>query len=332
MVTSLGPCPASASACEGRSSRQCRRGGYLSCVRLAAVLAPLLFWLTLPVSTLVQEPQARDPGAAFEVAAVRPNRSGGPALPVVTQPGGRLTVTNLPLREIIRAAYQTEDYRLVGGPDWIRTSRFDIQAKAETELPPFPPPPSFSGLAHPAMPMLRALLAERFGLEVHREVQSLPVFALVFARSDQSLGPQLSRSSTDCDAVISARRAAQAAGTLQAQAPGQVRPCGFIGSVEEGLLRLTADSQSLPQMLQLFSGHAGRHIVDQTALAGLYSFRLQFALSTSPAAGDGVAPPVVAEAPSFFTAVQEQLGLRLESTRQGVEVLVIDRVNEPTPN
>jgi uncharacterized protein (TIGR03435 family) len=172
------------------------------------------------------------------------------------------------------------------------------------------------------MPMLRALLGERFGLQVHRESRTFPAFSLVRARADGSLGPELTPSTTDCESVIAARQNDKQAGQNRAQ-PAGVRPCGIIGSVDGGAMQLIADSQSMPQMSQLLSGYADRPVVDRTGLTGLFSFRLKFAHDPSVPNTD---------APSFFAAVREQLGLRLDATRESLEVLVIDQVSKPTPN
>ena len=280
-----------------------------------------------------QSPPVTPSRSAFEVAAIRPNDSGGPPLPIVTRPGGRLLITNTTLREIIRAAYQTEDALLIGGPDWIRTARFDIEAKTDVDLPPFPPPPAYYRPGgHPAMPMLRALLGERFGLQVHRESRTVPAFALLSARADRSLGPELTPSTTDCDSILSARQSDKEANPNQAQQAGGVRTCGIVGSVEGGAIRLIADSQSMPQITQVLAGYAGRPVVDRSGLMGSFSFRLRFALPPNPARSDPLELSPATDAPSFFAAVREQLGLRLDATRDGLEVLVIDQVSKPTPN
>ena len=99
-----------------------------------------------------------------------------------------------------RFAFQVQDFQLVGGPDWIAKERFDIVAKAEHDIVPTPP-----GTTGPGQLMLRSLLAERFKLAVHQEKRELPVYALVVARNDRRLGPQLQRSTVDCQAIITAQ-------------------------------------------------------------------------------------------------------------------------------
>jgi uncharacterized protein (TIGR03435 family) len=295
----------------------------LTTAGVVGVTGSIVFGALGPPRLRAQSPAV----SAFEVASVKPNRSGGPARPIATQ-GGRLTIVNLPLREIIRAAYQVADYQLLGGPDWIRSTRFDVTAKAEQNLPPFPPPPAFNAPNHPALPMLRALLAERFKLVVHHESRTLPIFALELARPGGPLGPQLERSAVDCTAVLAARSVAQQAGSAAAAPrPGQASVCGVVGSPG----RLAADSQSMSQLVEILSGWAGRTVVDRTGLTGLFTFTLEFAAEQTPSSPQ--TDPAGAEPrPSFFTAVREQLGLKLESTKGPLDVLVIDHAEQPTPD
>src|SRR5690349_872329 len=116
----------------------------------------------------------------FQVASVKPNRSGagGGLMRVTMEPGGLLLMINVSLREMMRAAYQIRDEQLLA-PDWFRTQRFDLVAKASTSLPPLPPPPTFAGPEHPGLLMLRELLRDRFQLEMHRGTKSLQKYALV---------------------------------------------------------------------------------------------------------------------------------------------------------
>ena len=296
--------------------------------------AVLLAAFALP--RLSADPKAQTPAAVtpeFSVASVRPNRSGEGNVRFGVDPGGSLTIVNIPLREIIRVAYQVQDYQF-RGPDSLM-ARYDILAKAEFPLPPFPPPPAFDAPNHPAFPMLRALLADRFKLVVHSETRDLPMFSLVLARADKQLGPKLTPSGTDCVAVLAARRAAAQQPNSQ-QPPlvsggSAVRQCGWRG--RQG--GIDADSQPMSQLVQVLSGWAGRAVIDRTNLTGLFNFTLDFApdhleqlRSIDP---DN---PSLAETdkPTFFTAVQEQLGLKLVPTKEPAQVIVVDRVEEPTPN
>jgi uncharacterized protein (TIGR03435 family) len=161
---------------------------------------------------------------SFEVASVKPNASGGLDAYWQLQPGGRVVIRNLPLQTIISWAYQLErgDARLIGLPDWIRTEKFDIVAKA---------PEGVEGgsllrvgPASPGLLMMRTLLAERFHLEIHTEVRELPIYALMTANADGGLGPKLTPSDKDCDRFNADVRAGRAS-SPPPPAPGTVAPC-----------------------------------------------------------------------------------------------------------
>jgi len=276
---------------------------------------------------------ADDARPKFEAASVKRNNSGPGPSRLVFQPGGRISVMNLPLRTIIAAAYGTPqplaEFQLVGGPKWLDTDRFDIIAKAAGDPPPGPngPPPVM-------FLMLQSLLEERFHLTIHRETQELPIFALMLARSDGKLGPQMHPSATDCAALIASRMAAARAGgpPPAPPAPGERPQCGarnFPGNITAGGMTI----------LQMVSGLArtpgiNRPVVDRTGLTGAFDFDLSYTPDQMPQ-GDRPpgAPPLPAidpNGPSLFTALQEQLGLKLEPTKGPVDVIVIDRVEPPT--
>jgi uncharacterized protein (TIGR03435 family) len=267
--------------------------------------------------------------ATFEVASVKANKSGDNRIGIGFAPGGRFRATNVPVRELISAAYGTPQpiaaFQITGGPRWIESERFDIAAKAAGDPQPGPngPPPGM-------FVMLRNLLADRFQLSVHRETRDAPIYALALARADRTLGPQLHSSSTDCAALMGAARGR---GTPPASpAPGERMPCGmrmFPGSLSGG-------SASMAQLTNVLARFVNRTVVDRTGLTGNYDLDLQWTPDQMPQGrGDPPpgAPPLPAidpNGPSIFTAVQEQLGLKLDAARGPVDVLVIDRVEHPT--
>jgi uncharacterized protein (TIGR03435 family) len=258
---------------------------------------------------------------SFEVATVKVNKSGDPGQFIRRQPGGRVTATNMPARTLITFAYQLAQYQLVGGPPWIGTDRFDIVAKMDGEPPPVPPG---SG---PDQIMLatRTLLADRFGLKVHRETREMDIYALVLAKPGAGPGPGLKPSTTDCAALGAARRGAPPG------PPGPPPPgtpfCGIMGG--PGSIRF--DGFPISQMATMLAGQAGRMVVDRTGLTGSWAFTLTYAPEQRGAPPPGADQPAPdPNAPSLFTALQEQLGLKLESTKGPVEVVVIDAINKPT--
>jgi uncharacterized protein (TIGR03435 family) len=237
------------------------------------------------------------------------------------QPGGRFTGVNLPLTVIIRNAFDLQPPQLVGLPDWASSERFDIAAKAEQDFPRTGEKPSRAQL------MVQSLLEERFKLVSHRETRDLPAYALVLARADGRLGPQLKQSDVDCAALAAAQKAGGAAsggGAVAAPGPSsrpalaERRPCTMTSS--DSMLRATAIP--IAALIATLSSATQRMVVDRTGLTGSFDFDLTFAREQSPDTS----------APSVFTAVQEQLGLKLESVRVPMEVLVIDSIERPTPD
>jgi uncharacterized protein (TIGR03435 family) len=264
------------------------------------------------------QPIAQDaPSMAFEVASVKPNASGPGESYIRRQPGGGFQVRNMTLRDLVTFAYQVQGFQLVGGPDWIRDDRFDITAKAGRDLPPT----GFGGTA-PEMLMLRALLEERFRLAVHRETREMPIYALVLARPDGQPGPQLRRSQTDCAALM---KAASAPGAAPPPQRDDGRPlCGLTG--RSGLIM--GGGYPISELPRFFSAQVQRVVVDKTGLTGAWDFDLKFTPQQVAAGVDAQ----VDGAASLFTALQEQLGLKLEPAEGPVDVLVIDRVQPPTPD
>jgi uncharacterized protein (TIGR03435 family) len=280
-----------------------------------------------------QPPQEPPPGGwAFEVASIKPNNSGDGRVFAQMQPG-RMTMTNVTLKLLIRQAYQLQDFQITGGPGWITSDHFDINAKMPDGFQPTPgPPPPPGGPPGPTQLMLRALLAERFKLVVHNETKDSSIYALIVARSDGKLGPQIRKSATDCAAVFAAARGRgpmpPPPGPPQ---PGESIPCGMRigpGTMAMGGFPLANFAQSLGMF-------AGRIVLDRTGLAGNYDITMTWTPDQMPRpAGDGPPPQINGVAvdpngPSLFTAVQEQLGLKLDSQRGPVETLVIDRAERP---
>ena len=281
------------------------------------------------VVQLQAQTQAQASGPSFEVASVKPNKSGDMRVMFGMQPGGRFTATNAPLVALIRQAYQLQNFQLVGAPDWINNERFDIVAKAEGDVAPTPP-----GAVGPMQLMMRNLLAERFKLVTHRETREMPIYALVLARADGKLGPQLRPAAVDCAAMM--RERGRGAPPPSFPPPGERMQCGMRigpGVMNGGGFPMSQFAQTLSQFVQ-------RIVVDRTGLTGNYDLDLTYTPDPSLQAGPGgppppgapALPPVDLNGPSIFTAVQEQLGLKLESERGQVEVMVVDGVDRPTPD
>ena len=249
---------------------------------------------------------------AFEVASIRPNTSSnaqgqGLAGP---QPGGRFVAVGATLRGLVSGAY--DGMQIVTGPSWMDSSRFDINARASSEVAP-----------DEMRRMLRSLLVDRFKLVAHTETRELPIYVLSTARSDRKLGPTLRESDATCT---------KDARSFVPTGPGGPPACG---DFRMGARSLIARGMFMPVFAQVMRGRVGRPVMDRTGLTGAYDLELEWSsdlgLQQAPpgAAGAGELTP---DGLSLFTAVQEQLGLRLQADRGPVDVLIIDSAEQPTPN
>ena len=242
----------------------------------------------LPIAALLASalavPLVAQAPPAFDVASIRANTSGSPRSGTQNLPGGRVTVTNQPLRSMIRTAYGASDLEVVGGPDWIDRDRWDVLAAAAPDSP----------ADAPWQEMLKTLLTERFKLRAHFESRERPIYRLVLARADKRLGPQIRTTACGADD--------QGCGRLSANTNG----------IKSGTIRGVA--RTLAQLGTGLSDYAERRVFDATGLDGRYDFELKW--------GEDL---------SIFTALSEQLGLKLEPASGPLDVLFIESVEKPAP-
>jgi uncharacterized protein (TIGR03435 family) len=275
--------------------------------------------LLAPVRDVEADEQESQDRARFEVASIKPNQSDASTIRWTFE-NGRFTAVNVTLKALVSSAYGSPqqplaDFQIAGGPRWLDSSRFDIAAVA-------PPDASRGSGVSPAaaVGMLRTLLEERFQLRAHFEAREQAIYALVL-NEEGRLGPRLRQRTADCAAVAS--------GAVKGD------PCG--GQIFPGNISARGTS-----MTQLVSGLArlmpnvGRMVVDRTGLTGTYDMDLTWTPdqlpTVDPSAGPMPIPRVDPSGPSLFTALREQLGLKLESARGSVQVLIIDSAGEPTPD
>ena len=295
----------------------------------AAIVAAALFIAAVAPLRAVRQVQAPSAGAqqpplAFETASVKPNKSGDEERYIRIDPGGGgLTVVNMQLRALITFAYQIQSFQLEGGPGWIASDRFDILARSEREVPATG---AFFAGQEPLRMMMRTLLADRFKLVMHKETKELPIFELVLARQDGRLGPRLRPAAVDCAAQAAAARG----GTPPPAASGPPGP-GCVLNINPVSVR--GGGVTMAMLANLLVGSAQRLVIDRTGLTGNWDLEVNYTPDKSQVP-PGVEPPVPIDwnGPSLFTALEEQLGLKLRPTRGPVEVLVIDSVQQPTPN
>jgi len=266
---------------------------------------------TACVTVDAQTPGGQPP--AFEVASIKENVSVSDNASVRAQPGGRVTVSNNSLRNIIRNAYNVQNYQIIGGPDWINTVRWDITAKAPDDAPP-----------QQLLQTLRTLLADRFKLVIRNEARDMPIYALTHARADGRLGSQLRSSSADCAALFAAAKA-------KGEAPPPTtngRPTCGTRTTRGSMMTTGVTMADFARNLGPFTGRA---VVDKTGLTGVYDLDLTWTPEQGPPGADGTAPPpqTSTDGVSLYTAVQEQLGLKLDAQRGPVDMLVIESAERP---
>ncbi|MGH9240182.1 MAG: TIGR03435 family protein [Vicinamibacterales bacterium] len=259
---------------------------------------------------------------AFDVASIRPTPPNPPVTTIgAPLPGGRWSPRNVTVLMIVSRAYP--DYALrgmiVGGPDWVAERHFDIDARA-------------AGTPTPAQytQMIRQLLVDRFKLKTHTEPRPLDVYSLVLARTDGRLGPGLRPASPECTAELDAARERERAwlagsGVLPTAEPPP--PCNARVSGNNGMMRISG-GRSMNELAGELRSWTGLKVVDRTGLRGDYEAELEF----DRRATSSVALNPDSSKPSIFTAVQEQLGLKLERRREPVDVLVIDAIEMPSEN
>jgi uncharacterized protein (TIGR03435 family) len=273
-----------------------------------------------------------DPETRFEVVSIKPFDASGGATPRISMPPGRYDHVGMPLWLLFMQALRVPADRIIGLPDWVDTQRYTIAAKA-----PDGPPPSAMAMTV----MMANLLKDRFKMVTHTETREMPVYNLVFARSDKRFGPSLKETSAECKAAIAARIEAARRGPVPA-APAGSSGCGS-SLINPGIASFSGIQMA--QITQFLTQSVGRPVIDKTGLTGYYDYALKwtpqpgsgmpspFGLPTRGLPGGPPAEPPPAadlDGPNLFTAVQEQLGLKLESGRGPVEAVVIDRLEKPT--
>jgi uncharacterized protein (TIGR03435 family) len=291
-----------------------------------------------------QTPAAQTPAApAFEVASVKPSPPGDPSNPLSIipmlspQPGGRFTAANMPLWALIATAWELPDFRIVGGNKELMNTKYHITAKASSGI-------TFG--QKELLPMLKNLIVERFQLKFHFEPREMSLYDLVLARGDGRLGPELKPTKSDCSNVaeLNAKRAdALAKGDFASimPKPGEFLPCAIAPNLAGGPANLSmhGDGQEIKVLVDLLSQFTGKYVRDKTGLTGRYDFDMkldmQALMGLVQKLGINVPAAALSNLPqsdgsSVMTVLNEQLGLKLESTRGLVDVLVIDSVETPT--
>ena len=275
----------------------------------------LIVAAALGAVTAAQSPESA-PRLVFEVASIRPSQ--GPPTGISRPTNGVVRTSAAEVRRLIHYAFgiepQQRDNPAIGGPDWIDKEYYAVVARGPANMP------LADGRA-----MMRSLLEDRFKLRVRVDRREMPVYALVLARKDGALGSGMKPSAMDCrawsDALLRTGRLVAA----KEQGPD----CGPItGGIGGGVLQVRGPATVRELITAITrSPDVDRKIVDRTRLTGTYDFDFRW---TPQRSGPGAAAPN--DVVSLFTALQEQLGLKLESQRAPVDSLVIDSIERPTPD
>jgi uncharacterized protein (TIGR03435 family) len=289
-----------------------------------AIATPFVFGLVTatPIRTQSHAEKAAGIAPVYEVTSLEPSRPGsGVVRFLLTREG--VSATGVTLQSLIQESYGVGDPQISGAPDWVSSEKYDIEAKVDgsavDELQKLSPDQRNLEQRR----MLQSLLADRFKLTLHRETKVLPAYALVIAEN----GPK-----------------------LQESKPGETYPNGFTSPDRggAGMMKITMDGKmgqlagqgvSVTSLAQALSQRLGRNVLDKTGLRGNYDFTLQWPTT------EGLVPAVKATedgqqrtdsspspGPTIFTAIQEQLGVQLQSQKTPVEILVIDHADPPSEN
>ncbi len=262
------------------------------------------FLITCALFGQATNPPPAPPAAptAFTVASIKPNKSSDDRFMLRPMPGGGLSATGVTLKMLMGLAYGVFAYQISGGPAWIGTERWDIEAKTDGVQGQLP-------LAQSSA-LLRALIEERFQLKVRRESKEMPVYELVVTKNGSKLKPN-------------------------PDDPAKAKPSAMLGRGSG-----TFTNSSMAVLAARLSQQLGRPVSDHTGLKGGYDFTLEW----TPAPGEGSAeaiglppradPPAAGESngPSIFTALQDQLGLKLEPQKGPVDMIIIDHVERASEN
>jgi bla regulator protein blaR1 len=271
----------------------------------ALIFASAILLSSIPASA---QPQQK---LEFEVASIKPNASGEHGMRMSISPG-RLMAKNVTAKLLIMQAFNVKDFQISGGPAWIASDHFDLDAKTGGEEGPSPAklsPDQMKTKSQEIQLMMQSLLSDRFKLKTHEDSKEAPVYALVVGKNGPKLKP--------------------------AEGGAEARQ-----QMRMGRGQLTATKVTMDAFANQLSNNVGRTVVNKTGLNGEYDIDLEWTPDPGqgpgpfggPPPGGEAPPPVDSSGPSIFTAVQEKLGLKLEGTKAPVKVIVIDSIDKPSEN
>ena len=297
------------------------RSGFLVGLALIVIAIPLLSQTPAPVKP------------SFEVVSIKASAPANNGIRLVVPQGDRYRMVGVRLRLLLTQAYQKlanglpfGKLQIIGAPSWIDADRYDIEATVKCSGSA--PPPEQLQL------MIRSMLEDRFQLKAHMETRELPIYNLVVTRD----GPKLKQSEDQTPLALPAPL--QACSPVNTPQGPQPPPPAAPGSLPRGRLAIIPNPNGLTvvqgtvpiaNLAEALEIQVGRPVIDKTDIKGLYDFKFTFSPEGLKGTPLGAVPPAVDPGPSLFSVIQE-FGLRLESTKGPVGVLVVDSVQKPTAN
>jgi len=272
--------------------------------RFSALLASTLA-ITMPLC-IAQTPQPIT-DAKFEVVVIKPTAPGSTGNSLMFNQG-RMTVHNLPLKDVIKFAYDLKsDSQLLNAPAWVSADRYEIDAKEEEAQSAALMKMAFEGRFAALRGMVRQMLMERFHLEITPQTAEVPIYALVVAKGGAKVTPSAPL------------------------APGEQRNRGWRGHGPGNAEGSSITMDLVARVISNMPEADGRVVVDKTNMSGEYDWKLHW-MPQSNSAADGTGTPAAETGPTLFTALQEQLGLKLESQKSTVPAVAINHIERPTEN
>jgi uncharacterized protein (TIGR03435 family) len=255
----------------------------------------LVSMISISISLVMPTLLAQTAKPSFQAASVKLNPQSGSIPASLSVAGNRYRATGVPLRRLIMEAYNLRDWQLTGGPSWISSDQWDVEAVAADGTPILFFNPEDPNRPTEGSLMMQSLIENRFQFKFHRDVKKLPAYELTVTRS----GPKFKRSID------------------------QQSPAGRLGRGE-----IDVQAQPFATFAYYLSRFLDRTLINKVDLTGLYDIKLQW----NPDLKTEVEASTVSDKPSIFTALQEQLGLKLDSGKAPVQVIVIDSVQKPSQN
>ena len=305
----------------------------------ALLAATILIGASLLLAQAGPSPNPNAPAAdasadvpKYDVSTIKPAASSEPHMMMAITPDG-VSIKNIPIQMVLRDAFNVEDDRIVGAPAWVRTNHYNVEAKVAPE-----DAPKLEKLKlDQRQSMMLPLLVERLSLKYHHETRELPMYSLVVAKG----GPKMKASESQDPPSAGPPGSPD---KLDPAAPPPRRSMRMMGRGH-----IEAEGTNMQVLAHILSQQLGRSVTDKTGLTGNYDYTLQWTPDDAPppmgsgggpggpGGGPAGGPPhndsgSDAVGPSLFTAVQEQLGLKLESGKGTVDVIVIDHIDPPSEN